>query len=87
MSHNRKKAGKKNNEKMRELTAILRPHYANRSYKSAISERELQRRLSLIPPDTRDLTGRAFGDPIPNDRRRPWLCKNTTNVNSAENSH
>ncbi|TPK14142.1 hypothetical protein [Mesorhizobium sp. B2-5-11] len=27
-------------------------------------------RLSEIPPDTRSLTGRMFGDPIPGDTRR-----------------
>jgi hypothetical protein len=27
-------------------------------------------RLAEIPEDTRDLTARVFGDPIPNDRRR-----------------
>lgn len=29
-------------------------------------------RLAEIPPDTRDLTQRFCGDPIPGDPRRPW---------------
>lgn len=29
-------------------------------------------RLSEIPDDTRDMTARLFGDPLPNDPRRPW---------------
>lgn len=34
---------------------------------AAKNVRELQKQ---IPPDTRDLTGRLLGDPIPGDRRR-----------------
>lgn len=47
-----------------------------------ISDEELAKRLALVPQDTRDLTGRAFGDPIPGDRRRE--CKSLENANSAE---
>jgi hypothetical protein len=36
----------------------------------ALTHEELRERLSLVPKDTRDLTGRLFGDPIPNDPRR-----------------
>lgn len=39
-----------------------------------LSSDELMRRLALIPPDTRDLTARICGDPIPNDPRRQ-LCE------------
>lgn len=35
-----------------------------------LSADELRRRRALIPDDTRDLTGRVFGDPIPGDPRR-----------------
>ena len=35
-------------------------------------EADLAARLAEIPPDTRDLTGRMFGDPIPG---RSALCK------------
>jgi hypothetical protein len=37
---------------------------------SVLSTAELQERLSLVPNDTRDFTGRFCGDPIPHDRRR-----------------
>lgn len=33
---------------------------------------DIEARLAEIPPDTRDLTGRLLGDPIPGDPRRPW---------------
>ena len=33
-----------------------------------------RKQMRLIPKrDTRDLTGKVFGDPITNDPRRPWL--------------
>lgn len=35
------------------------------------TEAEYLHAISLIPPDTRDLTARFFGDPIPGDTRRP----------------
>jgi hypothetical protein len=35
-----------------------------------LSDAELNARRALIPPDTRDLTGRICGDPIPGDPRR-----------------
>jgi hypothetical protein len=35
-----------------------------------LNEQQLRERLSLVPKDTRDLTGRLMGDPIPNDLRR-----------------
>jgi hypothetical protein len=35
-----------------------------------LSDAELNSRRALIPPDTRDLTGRICGDPIPGDPRR-----------------
>lgn len=38
--------------------------------KLAISDHELTERRRLIPSDSRDLTARFFGDPIPGDRRR-----------------
>lgn len=34
-----------------------------------ISREELDKRKALIPADTRDLTARLMGDPIPGDRR------------------
>ncbi len=33
---------------------------------------EIEAKLSEIPVDTRGLTARLMGDPIPNDPRRPW---------------
>jgi len=39
--------------------------------RNAITDEELAYRLSLLPKeDTRDLTARWQGDPLPNDRRR-----------------
>jgi hypothetical protein len=35
-----------------------------------LTEAELKARRALIPPDTRDNTGRLLGDPIPGDLRR-----------------
>jgi predicted transcriptional regulator len=35
-------------------------------------KREIAMRLAEIPADTRDLTGRIAGDPIPGDPRAPW---------------
>jgi hypothetical protein len=35
-----------------------------------LNQEQLRARLSLVPKDTRDLTGRLMGDPIPNDLRR-----------------
>jgi hypothetical protein len=35
-----------------------------------LSPEELERRRALVPPDTRDHTGRLLGDPIPGDERR-----------------
>lgn len=53
--------------------------------KKALSEAALAERMALIPrADPRDLTGKWMGDPIPGDKRRPWLCKNTAPANSAE---
>lgn len=34
------------------------------------TEAEYRHALSLIPPDTRDLTARLCGDPLPGDTRR-----------------
>lgn len=31
------------------------------------------RQMEMMPRDTRDLTGRLLGDPVPGDPRRPWL--------------
>jgi hypothetical protein len=44
--------------------------YSNCVGKPPLNNDELRARLSLIPPDTRDLTARICGDPIPGDRRR-----------------
>jgi hypothetical protein len=41
-----------------------------KTYYAPISEDELAERRALIPVDTRDLTARLMGDPIPNDPRR-----------------
>lgn len=35
-----------------------------------IDREELERRLALVPKDTRDFTARLMGDPIPGDKRR-----------------
>lgn len=40
-------------------------------------------RLAEIPPDTRDLTGIMFGDPIPGDPRRYWLHGRSTTTGEA----
>ena len=54
----------------------LRYHLGEEAYENkagprvAITKEELARRLALIPIDTRDLTARICGDPIPNDPRR-----------------
>lgn len=58
------------------------PHSWGRRHKP-ISEDELIKRLAMIPADTRDLTARIMGDPIPGDKRRE-VCKNTEPVNSVE---
>lgn len=39
---------------------------------SRIDEHVVAARLAEIPEDTRDLTAKIMGDPIPNDPRRPW---------------
>lgn len=38
------------------------------------TEAEYRHAISLIPPDTRDLTGRLCGDPLPGDTRRQNLA-------------
>lgn len=46
-------------------------YYENKvSHRVAITKEELARRKALVPVDTRDLTARICGDPIPNDPRR-----------------
>lgn len=40
---------------------------------SALTQAELRERLALVPRDTRDLTGRIMGDPIPGDQRRVMM--------------
>lgn len=40
---------------------------------SAEAEAEWRRQIAIMPDDTRDLTARVFGDPIPGDPRRHWL--------------
>jgi hypothetical protein len=39
-------------------------------YRRVLTDSELKARRALIPHDTRDVTGRICGDPIPGDRRR-----------------
>lgn len=58
------------------------PHSWGRKHKP-ISEDELIKRLALVPQDTRDITAKIMGDPIPGDKRRE-KCKNSEDVNSAE---
>jgi hypothetical protein len=57
-------------------------HSPFRRERAPITEGELQRRLSMIPEDKRDFTGRVLGDPLPNDKRRP-SCRLMLNVNSV----
>lgn len=58
----------------------------NRLSKRALTDEELLERLALVPrEDTRDLTGRLMGDPIPGDRRREQ-CKSMENVSFAEDT-
>lgn len=58
----------------------------NRLGKRVLTDAELLKRLAMVPKDdTRDLTGRLMGDPIPGDRRRE-PCKNLEIVNSAEDT-
>jgi len=53
-------------------------------YATAASVRaDAASRLAEIPPDTRDLTGIMFGDPIPNDPRRYWLHGSSTTTGEA----
>lgn len=52
-----------------------RSHYDKygKKYTEPLTAEELEERIALIPTqedDTRDLTGRLMGDPIPNDPRR-----------------
>jgi hypothetical protein len=46
------------------------PGRTDRPGERVIPRYELQARLSLIPADTRDTTGRLLGDPLPGDTRR-----------------
>ena len=39
--------------------------------RSKAVDAEWKRQIELMPQDTRDLTGRLMGDPIPGDPRRP----------------
>lgn len=39
--------------------------------RSKAVDAEWKRQMELMPQDTRDLTGRLMGDPIPGDPRRP----------------
>jgi len=39
---------------------------------TTVTKMDYEARLAEIPADTRSLTGRICGDPIPNDMRRPW---------------
>lgn len=36
------------------------------------AEEGFHRQIPLMPDDTRTLTARMFGDPVPNDPRAPW---------------
>ncbi len=47
----------KEHGELRRRAAIPRPGYIDKSV--------IEERLSEIPADTRDLTGRIFGDPLP----------------------
>jgi hypothetical protein len=38
----------------------------------SLSQAHRVAKLSEIPADTRDLTGKLLGDPIPGDPRRGW---------------
>ncbi len=42
-----------------------RPRYSKAARPEAADKAELRRRLRAIPQDTRDLTGRLNGDPLP----------------------
>ena len=59
---------RRSNRRHREYYHAAKPHVAEKGPPEA----DLAARLSEIPPDTRDLTGRMFGDPIPG---RSALCK------------
>lgn len=68
---------------MGKVRQIYQYGYKGRRAPPPMSERQLAAHLAMIPEDTRDLTGRAFGDPIPGDRRRTWRRKWET-ANSVE---
>lgn len=54
------------------------PIYKHKRGPNDPTEDEVRRLLDLVPADSRDLTGRVFGDPIPGDPRRPHLRRPTT---------
>lgn len=45
--------------------------YLGRGSKEA--DAEWMRQMEIMPCDTRSLTGRLMGDPVPGDPRRPWI--------------
>lgn len=68
----RRKVQKENRYNLKDMAQAKRSaglRYIN----GRVNREEAEARLAEIPEDTRSLTARMLGDPIPGDPRRPWL--------------
>lgn len=62
----------KQRQEVRDMSASYRA--SGMTWESPEVKASLVERMKLIPNrETRSLTARIAGDPIPNDPRRPWL--------------
>ncbi|WP_287257679.1 hypothetical protein [Mesorhizobium sp.] len=60
------------NQKQREISAVMKAAGLRHAATFSVTRIDFEARLAEIPPDTRSLTQRLMGDPIPNDPRRHW---------------
>lgn len=64
-----KQAGiERRQQEWREMSAAKRAAGVYMPTRTKVTDEDLAARLAEIPPDTRDLTARIFGDPIPGRR-------------------
>lgn len=60
------------NREQREASAAKKAAGLRHQATFSVTKMDFEARLAEIPPDTRSLTQRLCGDPIPGDPRRPW---------------
>lgn len=60
--------GKLDNAVCREMTANKRAAGVTLNISGFAVQQDAYRLMAMIPPDTRSITGRVFGDPLPGRR-------------------